>query len=507
MMARWFKKILLIPGGWFAVLVLLASCGSGGSVADGGIGGTGVISAGSITAKGSIFVNGVEYATGGAVFERDEDAPVTIGTDDSALKLGMIVSVDGSLDPGRTAGTATRIKFEDNLEGPIGQVSVVTPGLVKTLEVLGQVVVVENGVTRFDDSVPDFGFGTIVTGSSPVVEVSGFARPDGSIQATYMKKTAEDLESFLLAADARLEVMGTVDGLSTATFRINALTVDFSAAAPRGLENSPGGVFENGLTVEVKGVDYDPLTSTLIATDVEVKKAGLGVETADQAEVEGFISSFSAASSSFVVNGQAVSFASARIEGGLATDLANGVKVEVEGRIDGGILQAEKVEFAESVKIEANVSAVDVPGGTITLQGFVPALIVAVDTELTEFEEGGDLTQVTEGSSLKIRGRLTSDTTMTLLATRIEVIGPAPDTEVSLQGPVEAVDSATGLVTVVGIGIDTSTIGDNEFRDGETSVGRDSFLAALTSGDLVKARAELNLNTQQLTWNQIEMDD
>ncbi len=70
----------------------LTACGGGTQVAGGGIGGTG-ISQGSITAFGSVWVNGVEFDTSNASILRNGSSVTQ-----SDLAIGMVVTVDGSVN-------------------------------------------------------------------------------------------------------------------------------------------------------------------------------------------------------------------------------------------------------------------------------------------------------------------------------------------------------------------------------------------------------------------------
>ena len=71
----------------FGTLLALASCGGGTN----GTSGSGVTSTGTITAFGSVFVNGVEFSTSGATIVRDGN-PAT----ETNLRVGMVVTVNGS---------------------------------------------------------------------------------------------------------------------------------------------------------------------------------------------------------------------------------------------------------------------------------------------------------------------------------------------------------------------------------------------------------------------------
>ncbi|MDZ7828711.1 MAG: hypothetical protein U5K33_04215 [Halofilum sp. (in: g-proteobacteria)] len=103
------KRIVnLLSGALLGMAV--ASCGGGGStLAEGGIGGTG-ISSGSISAFGSIVVNGTKFDV--------DAAEITVNGDpamQSALDIGYVVRVDGDLDD----GVAETVRFDANLIGEV----------------------------------------------------------------------------------------------------------------------------------------------------------------------------------------------------------------------------------------------------------------------------------------------------------------------------------------------------------------------------------------------------
>jgi len=438
------------------------------------------VSQGRIEGFGSVFVNGVEWETDSVEIEI-EGSP---GFSESDLQIGMLVTVEGSLDDDGTTGTATSISFDDNLEGPITSITTSSTGSVKTLLVMGQTVIVEDGVTFFDDT-PPYSFAAMAVGE--VIEVSGSTNFDGSIQATFIEKKADDLTGFLATDD--LEIQGIVAGLAGNTFQINALTIDFSTATVR------DGTLANGVLVEVKG---DALAGdTLTATDVEIKPAGLGVDDIDEAEVEGFVTNLNTAAQTFAVNGQRVDYSTAAFIGGPETDLLNGTKVEAEGPIVSGVLQAEKVKFKESIEFEANAATVDVGTGTLTLEDLA-GITVVVDDALTEIEPAGsDLNDVVIGNEVKIRAREGSGGA--IVAIEFEILDEPSDRSI-IQGPVDSFVSF-GDVTILGVEVDTTTINDDDFKDDDTVIGRTEFFNRLAVGDLVKARFRDN------AWDQIEFED
>jgi hypothetical protein len=485
-----------------AFLILAVSCGGGGGGSNGGgIGGTGFndTSSGSVEGFGSIILNGRELETENpevetqVEIEGEDPFPCSPSlTEDCGLHEGMVVTVEGAFDDNGTTGTAAKIKYEDNLKGPITSVTPSAQGLSKTLSVMEQEIIVEDGVTQFDDSDPGFTFASLGAGNAGnVVEVSGF--DDGTrIRATYIQKKEDDLATFLGAGN-ELEIKGTVSAANfnpPTSFEINGLTIDFAGVPVR------NGTLAVGALVEVKGNAL--AGSTLTATDVEIKPAGLGVDDAQKAEVEGYITSFNPGALTFAVNGQPVSYASASFEGGTAADLANGVKVEAEGPISGGTLQAVKIEFEDSVKFEANADNVNAGAGTLTLQN-LPGITVQAD-DLTEFIGVANLSGIATNNEVKIRGRRATPTGTTVIATEIELIDTNPADRTIIQGPVDSFVPLTS-VTILGVLVDTTTIQDNDFKDHDTPIGEAAFYGNLADGDLVKARFRSG------AWDQIEFED
>jgi hypothetical protein len=489
-----------------AFLILTISCGGSSSsndsssneTAGGGIGGSGTMgaSSGAIEGFGSVFVNGVEWETTGTEFEIEGVGGFT----ENDLHEGMRVTVEGTFDDNGTTGTATRIRFDDNLEGPISSVTTSSSGSVKTLVVMGQTAIVEDGVTFFDNNDPAFTFAALGPGNvGNVVEISGSTNFDGSIRTTYIERKADDLATFLLTDD--LEIEGVVENLAGNTFQINLLTVDFTGVIPR------NGVLADGVTVEVKGNNL--VGNTLTAMDVEIKPAGLGLDDIDKAEVEGFVTDLNTGAKTFKIDGQPVDYATAEFIGGTEAELLEGIEVEAEGPIVLGTLVAVTVKYEDSVKFEANVATKDVGAGTLTLEGFA-GITIQVDDVLTEFDGVADLNGIDPGDNLKIRGRV-SDTgpgSTTVSASEIELISTTPDTRAIVQGTVDSFSppppGGTGIVTILGVvDVNTNTINDDDFEDGDISIGRDEFFRRLNNGDLVKARLDLTSGD----WDQIEFED
>ena len=127
------------------------------------------------------------------------------------------------------------------------------------------------------------------------------------------------------------------DFVSVSSFKVRGQLVDASAATIR---NGSAANLANGRMVEVHG----PIVGNVLkATQVEFTESL--VQDGTRVSAEGVISDFVSASD-FKVNGQKVSTGASTIfEGGTAANLANGRRVEAEGAITGGILNATKLTF------------------------------------------------------------------------------------------------------------------------------------------------------------------
>ncbi len=181
-----FKNLrLFLP--LFLLFPAIVSCGGGageGLLAGGGIGGTGITSVGPITALGSIFVNGIEFQT--------TNATVTINgvaSDDKELQVGMVVKVEGTVNADGKTGKADMVIFDHNAAGPINSIDLGK----STLEVMGQTVVVD--AQTIIAGLPGNTPGLADLATNDLVEISGLADADGTINATTMSVGTAGLQS------------------------------------------------------------------------------------------------------------------------------------------------------------------------------------------------------------------------------------------------------------------------------------------------------------------------
>src|SRR6267143_3419344 len=445
----------------FGSLFALANCG-------GGTGGAGVTgSFGTITAFGSVFVNGVEFSTSGATIVLDDNPAA-----ESNLRVGMVVTVSGSRSG--SSGSATRIDVDDAVKG-----FVEAKPDANHWTVMGQTVLVDDR-TRFENNVQP--------GVGDFAEVHGLVVADGTISGGFIEKKNAPFPAF--------EVKGFVKNQNDTakTFQIGTLTVNYNGALINNMPNPAGNAW-NGLLVEAKGsicTGSAPVCGTLTASKVEPN--GPQMQEADEFEIAGFVTSLTSTSDFVVGNQRVVTTGSTRFEGGVASDIAVGVKLEVEGVLAGGVLTASKVEFGDSIKIEADIDTVG--PSSFTLRG-LPGITVTVNS-LTQFEGGvNGLNNLVAGNHVRIRGRASGSNT--LIATEVEK--RSPDTRVELQGPIQSITGATPnqIVTILGVAVDTTGV---VFED----VNRATFFAQAVVGTLVKARGTL-VGGGGVTWSEMEVED
>jgi hypothetical protein len=370
----------------FSVFVLI-SCGSGGGggmTAGGGIGGTGIISQGVVSAFGSIFVNGTEFDTSNAeIIVNGEE----IGVGDrfvlDNLDIGRVVTVEGTGDLDDISAVAVRVIYNDNVAGPVESIHD-KDATSKEIVVLGQIVII-NVVTKLEGAE----FGTLA--QNDLVEVSGLVDDTGAIRATFLEKTGE----FIPGSDMIVGVAGFIVNLDTnlKTFEINNLTVNYALIDPGDL---PQG-FGDDLLIEVEGT-LDAMGGEMLAASIELGDE-IGDGNSDQIEVLGFVTDV-ATDFEFTVGNQVVQFdANTLFVDGKPEDILRGAKLEAEGSLVDGTLIADEIEFWGPDQIEIEGFVTDIASDSEFTLG---DQVVQTDSETTVFEPE-DLI-IVEGIRLEVKG-------------------------------------------------------------------------------------------------------
>lgn len=421
--------------------VLGLGCG-GGSLADnGGMSGTG-ISQGTITAFGSIFVNGVEWDLDGASIEVDG-----VDADESALRRGMVVRVEGDFAANGLSGTAMSVVFDDDVEGPItGDPIPMDAGTRKRFDVLDIVVIADAASTVFDGGASFDGLAR-----NQVVEVSGFTDDTGQLWATRIERLGR------FPSDSEVERRGRVanlslDGTGGGIFDLGAVTVRFTAVTV--FADGSRAELADGQQVEVKG-DLRLSGDEIDATRIEFEDPGFDRDFEDF-EIEGVVAAYMS-DADFRVGGVRADASGASFEpAGLS--LANGMRVEVDGRLENGVLIADKVTGEGDADPDQNVPRVRIAAAVTALTTVPPRLIeiagveVSVDgkTELEDVRDGLPnfrLRDIAPGDWLEIEAIATGAAS----ARALKVERRDADVDVVLQGPVTDLDPDAPALEVLGL--------------------------------------------------------
>jgi hypothetical protein len=378
------------------------------------------------------------------------------------------VRVEGRIESDGVTGSATRIIFDDEVEGPVQAIDLAGSSLV----VLGRQIAV-SARTSFDDSISPRSLDGLTVGDR--VEVSGSVATDGTVAATRIE---------LKAASGDFEVKGTVTGLDTnlKSFTLGLQVVSYATAQ---LSGFAGGQPVSGDRVEVFG-SLDG-SGVLVAARVEKESGGTAGNADEQGNYEGLITSFVSATD-FAVAGQRVTTtASTTYEGGNAANLAADVAVEVEGRFNAqGVVVATKVQFRRDSDTEfsGRIDSVNAAGNSLVVFG----VTVRVNS-LTRFEDHSaadverfSLANLAVGDYVEIDAYNDGSG---LLATKIE----RDDAEGEVQVEGVAQNVAAPDLTVAGVAVTTD--GATEFRDeSSVTISSAAFFAA-APGRAVKVRGTL----------------
>ena len=451
--------------------------GGGGAGLAGGIGGTGV-TMGTVSGFGSVFVNGIEFQTDGASRTDDDLTDVSNGRDDDrVLGIGMVVTIIGRVDDDGVTGTADSIEYDNEIEGPVAAAPVEDrDGITKTFDIFNVTVMVDRNVTVFVATSYDS------LAQNDVLEVSGYFDVYGRLFATRVEK-----EGVLDLGTSEVEIRGVVNGFNGIdTFVLAGMTVTFDGTTE--FEDLPGTV-TNGQFVEVEGI-LDAATS-ITATRIELEDEDFGVDV-DRISIEGIVTDFQGVSN-FKVAGQRVNAASASFEpASLAVTIADGDRVEVEGSIINGRLDATEVEQrGGDVRMSAVVVSKNNTAGTVTLQFVLgqPAITVMTNSQtqiedVRDEEESFGVNGIKAGDFLNVEGFV--DGNGNVIASQVE---RDEMDDIVLRGgvnvPPTGGTTAAGIISILGVEIATSGVTDFEDASDEDIEGTDFFLQ-VRDGDLVE---------------------
>ncbi len=334
----------------------LSGCGGGEQVAGISTGGTGSFTVGPVTGFGSVIVNGIRYDDSQAQLVRldDPDMPAV-----AALKLGMVVTVQGSAVSGNAAlGTATatadRIHYRSEWRGPVESIDLGK----STFSLLGQTVRVSAATVFEGEAITRLG--ELSTGLQ--AEVYGYLDPaTASLQATRVELSVVQPPSYLVSGLVKSKVE-TEFSIGNLPVRLapNVTTTAVEGSLVRiWLATSP----DNGRWTAVRIVAEETLLDEL------------EIDDDDEAEIEGSVTAWRSATS-FSVNGIPVD---ASVVPGIATlGLQLGSVLEVSGTINRGVVVASEVKVKRREEVEVRefelhgqVEKLDSVARTFRTRGYV----------------------------------------------------------------------------------------------------------------------------------------
>jgi len=443
---------------------------SGGQdVAEGGIEGTGRVATssttvGTITGFGSVFVNGVEYETDTANVDTDDNENAT----EDDLEIGMIVTIQGSVNADSVTGDAVSIRYSEDIKGYVQAIDV----NAGTLIIMGQEVTTDE-LTVYDDVTLE----TLLVGD--FVEVSGLTSSSGVLLATRIEKET-------VTENPVIKIKGAISNLDTlnASFSLGYLSVDYSSAEIDLGDDDE--TLTDGVVVKVKG-SQTGVGMPLIATEVEIKGKEYEVDEGDSLELDGIIENFVSATN-FTVNGQSVTTnVATEYEHGNSSFLVLGERVKVEGALNReGQLVADEIEFHQDsdYEVEGTVEAVNLEAKTVTVLG-----VTFVVNEQTQIEDDTDsdirffnITNINVGDFVEVKG---FDNNGVLIATKLEREDEDIDNEVELRSLATGIDVVEFTFNLSGVVIHTSI--STEFEDARSeNVDQATFFSTLEENANIK---------------------
>jgi hypothetical protein len=508
-MNKILNAILILP---IVGVLALGGCGDSTIIAEGGIGGTG-ISTGTVTGIGSITVNGVKFNTDNAAIyvegvRVDDQCVVAVDAEDCLRNIlgfseGQVVRVVGNFNADGKTGVADAVYYNDSIEGPVevGSITQIDPTTLQ-LVVMGQTIILDSNTLLFDITPAPITYGDISEGD--LVEVSGLVDELGVVRAGYL------LNKGAYNAGDSVEIKGIIDvgSLSLNNFRINGLLVDYSSV-------SPVPSLQEGMQVEVKGT-YNGTHIVAISVEQDDDIAG---RDDDDVEYEGIVTTAPVTvGGGFVMGVQSVQTNPNTVyKGGIAEDVALGVRLEVEGYLQGGILLADEVRFRDSIEIDAPV-VTHTPDPVVTPDTITITLNLGPDTldvlvndlsKLTGDAEGFTLSQLdtmlSNDDYVEVRGRVMN--AGLVFAEEIKVIDGSSNLDVKLQGPVEDDPVVDPVVTILGITINVNIHAITEFEGADDlPITRTEFFNSVDTNNIVSVEGTLD-GIGGLDWDKLEIED
>jgi Domain of unknown function (DUF5666) len=322
----WLRRLSHLLGGWMLVSVLVACGGGSTSVASPGTGGTGIMASGPIAGFGSVIVNGTRFD--------DTRAQVTIdgaSTSSSQLRLGMQTHVEGSKSGAsvtptlliKALGEANTIKVWSIAQGTVSKVISTDSFTV-------------SGMTMQIDS------GTVIEGATSTNSLG--AR---TIVKVWGQPSTADFTQWVVT---RLEVLGSAtDTITTGKVSVHTGTVSLNGYTLTGNTQA----LTDGQLVRAVGIAS--LTNNTSRT-LAVSKIAVLADTpaafpaSGYVELQGIVTSVLGTATGTPIKVTKIMLGAAMVDLSNAivvpagAQITEGLRIEVEGNWNAGVLVAKQVE-------------------------------------------------------------------------------------------------------------------------------------------------------------------
>ena len=297
---------------------------------------------------GTIFVNGAAV---------DVSTAVITGGTLAQLVVGSKIEVHGVLSAGKFVASRVQIEEAGATTPPtaLGQAEI--KGVISAFVSVSNFLVAGQKVDASSALIEDGTVASLISGAT--VEVNG------TVVAGVIKATRVELKRATVApppgttpptAAALFEATGAVSAfVSLASFKVAGVMVDGSTAI---IKDGTAADVKNGAVIEVKG----SLSGGIVrATSIEIKSPAVivtppappttppappppsaGSEFEAKAAVSGFVSV-----SNFMISGTKIDASAATFERGSAANLRDGVRVQVKGILNAGVVKASRVRFED----------------------------------------------------------------------------------------------------------------------------------------------------------------
>ncbi|MFL1467658.1 DUF5666 domain-containing protein [Marinobacter sp. HN1S83] len=259
------------------------------------------------------------------------------------------------------------------------------------------------------------------------------------------------------------------------TVRLDGQTV-FKGLSPVDLN----GVAADTYRVRVSGWQLDD--GSFRASFVGVKAIGVDFDDDNEVEIEGVVENLDTDAQTFTINGFPVDYTSAVFDDDLnRDDLRDGIAVEVEGNLQGGVLVAREIDdeddlFDDDDDVEIAGTVYDFDAGARTF--FINGIQVQINGS-TEFDDGLRESSMTNGLLVKVEGEYRNGL---LIAEEIE----PRDGDAELEGVIESKpDSETLIVSGVRVALTSGTLIEDDDDDDRITM-RTQDIESLNVGDFLE---------------------